>query len=134
MPHKQQRKKNTLGKVPSDYTKKIGAGLYENQNAYFAHFQKRPSIFSYFSHNIQQVPMGLYHQKIKENKLQHSTSCNHFEFLSKLVFGKDGGKEILQGNDNNSNVAQRIVGILQTFRAQHPFPELTNEAGIGLGR
>jgi len=30
MPHKQQRKKNTLGKVPSDYTKKIGAGLYEN--------------------------------------------------------------------------------------------------------
>jgi hypothetical protein len=58
MPHKQQRKRNTLGKVPSDYTKKIGAGLYEKQNAYFAHFQKRPSIFSYFSHNIQQVPMG----------------------------------------------------------------------------
>jgi hypothetical protein len=24
--------KNTLGKVPSDYTKKIGAGLYEKQN------------------------------------------------------------------------------------------------------
>jgi len=58
MPHKQQRKKKTLGKVPSDYTKKVGAGLYEKQNAYIAHFQKRPSIFSYFSHNIQQVPMG----------------------------------------------------------------------------
>jgi len=50
--------KKTLGKVPSDYTKKVGAGLYEKQNAYIAHFQKRPSIFSYFSHNIQQVPMG----------------------------------------------------------------------------
>jgi hypothetical protein len=59
MPHKQQRKKKKpLGKVPSDYTKKIGAGLYEKQNAYFAHFQKRPSNFSYFSRNIQQVPMG----------------------------------------------------------------------------
>jgi hypothetical protein len=52
-----------------------------------------------------------------------------------LVFGKVGGKEFLQGNDNNSNVAEkRIVGILQTFRAQHPFPESTNEARIGLGR
>jgi hypothetical protein len=36
----------------------MGAGLYEKQNAYFAHFQKRPSSFSYFSHNIQQVAMG----------------------------------------------------------------------------
>jgi hypothetical protein len=36
----------------------VGAGLYEKHNAYFAHFQKRPSSFSYFSHNIQQVAMG----------------------------------------------------------------------------
>ncbi len=56
--HTAEEKKHTLGKVPSDYTKKIGAGLYEKQNAYFEPFQKRTSIFSYFSHNIQQVPMG----------------------------------------------------------------------------
>jgi hypothetical protein len=51
--------------------KKVGAGLYEKQNAYFADFQKRPSIFSYFSHNIQQLPMGYIIRKQK--KINFST-------------------------------------------------------------
>jgi hypothetical protein len=98
-------------------------------------FRNAHQVFHIFLIIFNGYPWGIYHsEKKKENKLQHSTSCNHFEFLSKLVFGKDGGQEILQGNDNNSNVAQRIAGILETFRAQHPFPELTNEARIVLGR
>jgi hypothetical protein len=44
----------------------VGASLYEKQNAYFAHFQKRPSSFSYFSHNIQQVTMGYIIRKLKK--------------------------------------------------------------------
>jgi hypothetical protein len=60
MPHKQQRKKNTLGKVPSDYTKKIGAGLYEKQNELtLPTFRNAHQFFHIFLIIFNRYPWGI---------------------------------------------------------------------------
>jgi hypothetical protein len=67
MPHKQQRKKNTLGKVPSDYAEKIGAGLYEKQKELtLPIFRNAHQIFHIFLIIFNRYPWGISSEKRKK--------------------------------------------------------------------